>query len=240
MQIFTCSSWNENELILTGQEAIHCARVLRKKPGDHIHCIDGQGNWFKATLTTINKHECRANILQHRFEDWEHKIRIHIAISLLKQAARFEHFVEKAVEMGVYEITPLICKRTERMKWRKDRMEKIAIAACKQSMRAQFPIINDAVPFEQKVQQKSAEKYQRMIAYVDEKKAYFEDVYKPGQNAIILIGPEGGFSAEEIHLAQLHAWQAVSLGEQRLRTETAGMVACQTMNAINRYVKNER
>jgi 16S rRNA (uracil1498-N3)-methyltransferase len=200
----------------------HCIQVLRMKAGEQLQLADGKGNTYTATIVTPDKRHCTVSISQHVFVPAPPR-RISIAIALLKNASRFEWFLEKATEMGVQDIVPLITKRTERQHFRHDRMNNIVIAAMLQSQQAWLPVLHQPITLEEAIAQNAAT--QKLVAHCED--AVKNDLAKLpiSNNVQILIGPEGDFTPDEITLALQSGYQAVSLGNTRLRTETAGIVA---------------
>ena len=160
--------------------------------------------------------------------------RVHIAIAPTKNIERIEWFLEKATEIGINRVTPLLCRFSERKEIKAERLEKVMISAMKQSLKAYLPQLDELTRFNEFIQQPfDGQKY---IAHCDNQhRDLLRNKVIPGQNYLILIGPEGDFSTEEIELALKHGFQPVSLGESRLRTETAGLVACHTVNLLNQF-----
>jgi 16S rRNA (uracil1498-N3)-methyltransferase len=216
---------------LNSEESAHCARVLRLEKGDAIQITNGKGSMFKGILEDSNPKGCTVKIIG---KDFFANIRpnIHLAVAPTKNISRYEWFLEKATEIGVDEITPLICRHSERQHLRIDRLNKVITAAVKQSLNSWHPLLHEPSSFAEFIKQ-SIES-QKFIAYVDEQsRPHLKDVYVPGTPAIVLIGPEGDFSQDEIELAFKFGYKAVSLGKTRLRTETAAVVACHTLNLCN-------
>lgn len=215
-------------------EARHCTQVLRKKEGDPITFVDGMGGWYEGSIETTSKRSLVVKI-QTRKKANPPSPSIHLAIAPTKNIDRFEWFLEKATEIGISQITPLLCTNSERKRIRPDRLEKILLSAMKQSLRTWLPKLNDLSSFQDFLQSTATENAgQRFIAHCqDENLSLLKNNYKAGQDVCILIGPEGDFSKEEIELAIKNQFNPVSLGTARLRTETAGMVACHTLNFLN-------
>ena len=212
-------------LHLSEETAKHCVQVLRMKIGEKLNLTDGTGNVFTSVITEIDKKDCVVKIEEKNIQPEPAK-QISIAISLLKNTTRFEWFLEKATEIGVTEIVPLICHRTERQHFRFDRMNKILISAMLQSQQAWLPQMYEPQMFEQYLLQSSLLSSQKKLiahcAYGEKKelKSFWAE-----NNVQIFIGPEGDFTNEEILLALQNNFTAVNLGNTRLRTETAGIVA---------------
>ena len=216
---------------LDAEESRHCYKVLRRKVGDRIYVTDGKGSLYEAILTDTKPAASSFQIQTTQIAAPK-KYRIHIAIAPTKSPDRIEWFVEKAVEIGVDEISFILCDKSERAAMKTERIEKLAISAMKQSLKTTLPKINPMILFQDLVTStKAAGKY---VAYVDHSNPdLLTTVAKPNIETIVLIGPEGDFSKKEVELALQHQFKKVSLGPSRLRTETAGMVACHIINLIN-------
>lgn len=231
MNLFYQPDISNGTLHLDQEESRHCIKVLRKNSGDSIRITDGKGFYYDAKITRPDPRQCDFTILD-RSEEKPRDHFIHIAISPTKNADRLEWFVEKATELGVDKITPLGCKHTERSFLKKDRLEKVAISAMKQSLKSWLPEITGLTSFEQFITGVTG--YERYIAFVDHTNPdHLKDVARRGKSYVVLIGPEGDFSQEELATSAEHGFRKVSLGNSRLRTETAGMAACHILNLIN-------
>ena len=216
---------NPSTCILPEEESLHATKVLRLGVGDLIRLLDGRGGVYEAEITQPHAKRCCFRILSEIHMGTGRNYRLHVAIAPTKNIDRLEWFVEKAVEIGVDEITPLMCRYSERKKLNNDRADKILVAACKQSMQAVFPKLNTFTTFEQLVE--SATEDCKCIAHCYPLEKNDFNVYISGQKDIlILIGPEGDFSADEVETAISKGFVPVSLGNSRLRTETAGILAC--------------
>lgn len=212
-------------------ESRHITKVLRKKTGDTIHITNGEGYLFKAELTSTAAKRCSVEIISSAFHP-PNDNRIHVAIAPTKMNDRFEWFLEKATEIGIEEITPIICDHSERKALKVNRFEKIVQAAMKQSLKCYLPKLNPPMPFQDFI--KSNFKGQRFIAHCYESdKQALKTVIRPNTDTLILIGPEGDFSVKEIETALSQNYIPVTLGNSRLRTETAGVIACHTYALIN-------
>ncbi len=235
MQLFYTTEIEGDIAKLNEEEARHCVQVLRKKLGDRINFIDGKGGFYQAEIIEARKKECILKIEKKIEAFGKRTFSLHIAIAPTKNIDRFEWFLEKATEIGIDEITPMICQRSERRKIRPDRLKKILLSATKQSVKAYLPKLNDLTKFDDLIKKENLiPGEQRFIATVYKNEAsHLKELSKIGRKATILIGPEGGFSPEEIELANKNNFLAVKLGTSRLRTETAGVVACHTMNLLN-------
>jgi 16S rRNA (uracil1498-N3)-methyltransferase len=218
-------------LFLDQEESRHCVKVLRKKPGDEILVTDGKGIFYEAVITGEDYQKCPFTV-KHSYKESDRDYSIHIAISPTKNADRLEWFVEKAVELGVDHITVMECENTERTFVKKERLDKVAISAMKQSLKARVPVITSLLKFADVIDKVSEPR--RYIAYVDVANPdHLQKIADPHQRYIVLIGPEGDFSADELAMAQTSGFAKVSLGPSRLRTETAGMAACHILNLLN-------
>ena len=233
MQLFYTPDINSDEYTLSKEESKHCIQVLRKKIGDIIYLVDGKGGFYKAILIGDNPKSCHLKIDNVERNYGKSDLHIHIAIAPTKMNERFEWFLEKSTEIGINEITPILCEHSERKILKLERMNKILVAAMKQSNQAYLPKLNSAVSFDSFVNNNTVE--ERYIAHCIEnhKKKQLNEVIKKGTNTLVLIGPEGDFSQKEIDYALKHGFSAVSLGKNRLRTETAAIVSCHTINLIN-------
>ncbi|WP_338376563.1 16S rRNA (uracil(1498)-N(3))-methyltransferase [uncultured Flavobacterium sp.] len=213
------------------EESKHIIKVLRKKGGDTIFITNGKGNLFHSEITLESEKKCEVKIVKIDTFDSK-KYHLHIAIAPTKMNDRLEWFLEKATEIGIHEITPIICDHSERKIFKIDRAEKIIQAAMKQSNQFYLPKINEPISLVDFLKNESNSL--KFIAHCEEnKKDLFKNSFKPNQNVLILIGPEGDFSSKEITLALKNNFIPVSLGNTRLRTETAGVVACHTVALIN-------
>ncbi len=215
------------------EESRHCTQVLRKKVGDIINFIDGKGGMYEGRIDEASKKKCVVQIKSRDLEYHKRSNYLHIAIAPTKNIARMEWFVEKATELGIDEVTPIFCKRSERKKIRIDRLQKIALAATKQSIKAYLPKINEYCRINDFIRENSFSK--KYIAYVNKENdsRHLKEVYSKNEDVCILIGPEGDFTTSEIQLALENGFEAIGLGKSRLRTETAGIAACHIINLIN-------
>ena len=215
---------SQKEIMLEEDTSRHIVQVLRMKEGEKLNLTDGKGNLFTAEITEAHKKHCTVEIKETRFREQGTR-RITIAISLLKNTTRFEWFLEKATEIGISEIFPLICERTEKQKFRYDRMKGICISAMLQSQQTWLPILHEPKQFDSLIIEQ-LDNQQKFIAHCEvatDKNNL--STFQPFNHSIILIGPEGDFTKEEINLALQNNFTPVSLGNTRLRSETAGVVA---------------
>lgn len=222
----------EQQQTLSKEESKHCTKVLRKGVGDKIHSTDGNGGFYTLQIVSMDRGECQLSIKEKLQQDPK-DFRIHIAIAPTKNSDRIELFVEKATEFGIDEITFLATSRTERPRLKLDRIERIAISAMKQSKEYFLPKINPMVPFNDFVD--NHEDKNKYVAHVNLEGDTL-DVTKlapKSSSYTVLIGPEGDFSEDEIKHAFNKNYEPISLGPKILRTETAGIAVCHSLNLIN-------
>ncbi len=214
---------NESHLILQEETSKHIVQVLRMGVGEQLNLTDGKGNLLTCEITDAHKKHCGVLITKVVYQE-KTKAKVSIAISLLKNADRFEWFLEKATEIGVSEITPLLCERTEKEKFRYDRMLGICVSAMLQSQQCWLPLLHEPLAYKKVIEQAIADV--KLIAHCEEviKQNIYQSINK-SVSQLIFIGPEGDFTSTEIELAVQHDFIPVSLGVTRLRTETAGVVA---------------
>jgi len=233
MQVFYAPGITGSTFTLDERESKHTVRVLRMNNGDSVMLIDGRGNLYEGTIINPDQKKCviRINSVINNFETRNY--RLHLAVSPLKNPDRYEWMVEKAVEIGVDEITPLICHNTEKQTVKPERLKNIIVSAMKQSLKAKDTILNDACYFNTIIETDHPGK--RMIAHCNDKisRKGIGEIYKKGESVTILIGPEGDFSEDEINAACTKGFSPVHLGSSRLRTETAGISACHSIYFIN-------
>ena len=215
---------SQNELVLDEDTSKHVVQVLRMEKGEEIQLTNGLGNLLTAVIIDDHKKKCVVKKEQSQFHE-QGGSKISIGISLLKNNSRFEWFLEKATEIGISEIVPLVCERTEKQHFRLERMKSILVSAMLQSQQVWLPILHEPRTFK-KVVKDSLDK-EKWIAHCvpGDKKTLSQNIDRNASSQIILIGPEGDFTNEEIALALQYQFVPVVLGETRLRSETAGMVA---------------
>jgi 16S rRNA (uracil1498-N3)-methyltransferase len=233
MQIFYAPDIAGDTYTLDEKESKHIIRVLRMIKGADVRLIDGQGNLYEGIISDPDQKRCTIKVTGRIYDFEKRNYRLHIAISPLKNPERFEWFVEKSVEIGIDEITPLVCRNTEKPGIKSDRVNNLIISAMKQSLKATRPVLNDTCNFKDFI--KTDLKGIMMIAHCDDsiERTKISDVYSKNENAVILIGPEGDFSKEEINSAIKSKFSPVHLGPSRLRTETAGVAACHSIYFLN-------
>lgn len=232
MQLFYSKNIQGNSITLDPIDSKHCCKVLRKRKGDSVQVVDGLGNLHECIIELDNLKACELSIKATRTNFGKRKQNLHIAIAPTKKLDRIEWFVEKAVEIGIETISFIQTRYTEKTNLKLERIEKIAIAAMKQSGRAKLPTLNDIQSLNNFLEQHKSIETQKFVAFVPENGLHLKNAYA-GKNTIILIGPEGGFSVDEIETCVKFGYQAVSLGDFRLRTETAGVVASSIVAGID-------
>ncbi|MBF6642385.1 16S rRNA (uracil(1498)-N(3))-methyltransferase [Flavobacterium sp. J49] len=229
MQLFYNPSITEtaNSFVFDKEESKHIIKVLRKKEGDVLFVTNGLGVLFKTEITVASDNKCTVKI--NSFEQQEKpKFHLHLAVAPTKMNERYEWFLEKAAEIGIQEITPIICEHSERKVIKIDRFQKILESAMKQSLHFYLPKLNEPIAFKDFVKKES--RGQKFIAHCEETdKKSLKNELKNNEDVTILIGPEGDFSVKEIQLALEQSYIPVSLGQTRLRTETAAIVACHSV-----------
>ena len=220
------------EHVLPEEESLHAVKVLRLQAGDKLVVVDGVGGYYIAKITLPHPKRCAFELIESQFEFGKRDYKLHIAIAPTKNMDRLEWFVEKATEIGIDEITPIICRFSERKMVKAERLEKIIVSAAKQSVKAYFPKLNPQCTFDELI--KNHQATQKFIAHCyDSEKRQLKTEIVQAKDMLVLIGPEGDFSKEEVDKAIKNGFLPVSLGESRLRTETAGVVACHTVSLMN-------
>ncbi len=220
--LYYCSQPEAELVALDEEESRHLLVVMRHRVGDRVRLTDGRGFFYEAELAEATKRQAYLRICTRSAAPFR-KGRLHIGIAPTKQIDRFEWFLEKATELGVDSITPLLCQRSERTVLRLDRLERLLIAALKQSLQAWLPRLHPPTPLSEVV--RGGTSPVRAIAWCgDEPRLPLAKLLLPGADALVLIGPEGDFTLEEVEMALAHNFSAVTLGASRLRTETAGVL----------------
>lgn len=232
MNLFFSAEIDKNFITLSEDESKHVVKVLRSKPCDIIFVTDGNGRLFKTCIADSKSKKCILQISEELSPQLKPVFQLHIAIAPTKNHDRMEWFVEKSTEIGISEITPVICHNSERKRIHIERLERLLISAMKQSGRLILPKLNAVATFEKFVAVKyESDKF--IASCMNEEKKLLQHIYKPGNNALIIIGPEGDFNNEEICEAKANGFIPVSLGAGRYRTETAALMACHTIALLN-------
>jgi 16S rRNA (uracil1498-N3)-methyltransferase len=232
MHIFYSPEAKTDFFFFDADESRHCVKVLRLKAGSRINVVDGKGGWYECELVDENHKKTWLKTLHYSSGYKKTDFNIHIAIAPTKNMDRLETFCEKATEIGIDSITFFISEHSERKIVKPERIQRILISAMKQSQKAYLPTLNPVTSFNELIKN-NLEKHKYIAHCTEDSVNYLPDIYEAGQDVFVLIGPEGDFSSEEIREAHRAGFTSVSLGESRLRTETAGIVACQMLNHIN-------
>ena len=234
MHIFYTPDITQDTYILNEEESKHCVRVLRLPVGSTVNLVDGKGGFYTAEITSDNPKKVSLSILRVEKEFHKRNHYLHIAVAPTKNIDRIEWFLEKATEIGIDEITPIISDRSERRVVKEDRLNKVITSAVKQSIKAYHPKLNDAIAYDAFM--KIPFEGNKLIAHCidNEEKKYISDLISPHQKYLILIGPEGDFTTDEVSLALNKGFKALTLGKNRLRTETAALTVCFEVNYLNR------
>jgi len=232
MPLFYIPDISGKKITPSSAESKHMVKVLRLSEGDIVQVVDGKGGFYQAEIRDANPRKCVLSILNSEQKSGKRDFWLHIAIAPTKNIDRFEWFLEKATELGIDEITPILTARSERKIIKPERLQKVMIAAMKQSLKAYLPKLNPLTPVADLI--KSEKNPNKFIAHCMEgNKRHLKDVINRKENCLVLIGPEGDFNEEEIELANKFGFTEISLGNARLRTETAGVAACHIVNLVN-------
>lgn len=235
MHLFYTPDINSDLYTLSEEESKHAVRVLRLKLGDKIELIDGHGGFYDAEIIDDNQKRCSVKIIGTK-KEWEKRnVFLHIAIAPTKNNDRTEWFVEKAVETGIDEVSLIDCDNSERTVMKVERLQKVAISAMKQSLKAYLPKLNEIKVFKKFIEETNSFKGEKFIAHCNYRGTlpHLKSAYTPKTNTLILIGPEGDFTMDEVNHALQNGFKEISLGSSRLRTETAALYACTTINILN-------
>ncbi|TCD11543.1 16S rRNA (uracil(1498)-N(3))-methyltransferase [Pedobacter frigidisoli] len=234
MHIFYTPDIAHNTYTLNEEESKHCVRVLRLPVGSLVNLVDGNGGFYTAEITLDNPKKVVLSILNVERGFHKRNHHLHIAVAPTKNIDRIEWFLEKATELGIDEITPIITDRSERRIVKEDRLNKVITSAVKQSIKAYHPKLNGAISYDAFM--KLPFDGEKLIAHcIDQgEKKYISDLVVPHQKYLILVGPEGDFTPEEVNLALNKGFKALTLGDNRLRTETAALSVCFEINYLNR------
>jgi len=232
MHLFYTPDISGNEYLMNPDESKHCIRVLRLQKDDVVQLIDGRGGLFEAVIVSPDPKRTQLKIINETREYQKRNHYLHIAIAPTKNIERLEWFLEKATEIGIDEISPIICDRSERKEVKKERLDKVITSAVKQSLKAYHPKLNEALKYKDFIKNISGQGY---IAHcMEAEKAQLKDQITLNDRYTILIGPEGDFTPAELELALDYQCKPISLGTSRLRTETAALEACFEINLLNR------
>lgn len=232
MNLFYSPDIKGDLFTLNSEESKHIVRVLRMKSGDAVHFTDGKGFFYDCEIIEPNPKACQLKLNSKYAGNDKRPFNLHIAIAPTKNINRLEWFLEKTTEIGIDQITPIICDHSERKEVKTERLERVVVAAMKQSLKSHIPKLDHTQKFTEFINHPFAG--QKFIAYIDKDVTLeLSKAYQQTQDVLVLIGPEGDFSPEEVKLAIGQGFQPIRLGTSRLRTETAGVVACHTVNLLN-------
>lgn len=236
MQLFYTNQINihDNQFTFSKEESKHIIKVLRKKEQDKIFITNGLGYLFETSITIASDSRCTVSIVEHTQQS-EPEFHLHLAVAPTKMNDRYEWFLEKATEIGIVNIFPILSDRTEKESIKQERLQQIIISAAKQSGQLFFPTLHNIQPIKELINNKNLKFSQLFIAHCEEEtqKNHLKNSYRKGENALLLIGPEGDFTPKEIELAINNNYIPVSLGNSILRVETAGVVACSIVQLLN-------
>jgi 16S rRNA (uracil1498-N3)-methyltransferase len=231
MNVFLAIEFYDGKALLQEDEAYHCFKVLRRSQGDPIQLIDGKGNFLSGRILEIDKRHCEVEIL----ESWKEEkadYKLHLAVAPTKNISRYEWFIEKSIEIGVDRITPIICDHSERNKLNLPRLQKVALSAVKQSLSASIPVLDEPIQLKKFILEQSVQVH-KIVAHLEDQSLHLKKIVEPNNNYLIVVGPEGDFSAGELDLFRENNWKFGILGMKRLRTETAAIVAAEIINSIH-------
>ena len=231
MHLFYSSNISDNTITLDNEESKHLAKVLRLEMGENVHVIDGKGTRYLFSILVAHQKATQLTILEKEVVNETYGIEI--AAAPTKNLNRWEWFLEKSTEIGIDAIHPIVSFHSERKVLKKDRQERILVSAMKQSYKTKLPQLSELEKFKQFI---TKEFYGRKFichCYDELQKKSLNESYKKGEKALLLIGPEGDFSKQEVELAIKEGFEPIGLGESRLRTETAAIVACHTIHVLN-------
>lgn len=232
MYLFYERNFSNNGHILSPDESKHCVKVLRHQVGDCISVMDGKGSIYKAEILEAAPKKCVLKVLETKTEK-PRPFSIHMVVAPTKNIDRLEWFLEKATEIGIEQVTPILCDHSERKVIKPERLEKVIVSAAKQSLKSYIPTLNPLTTYKDFISREQ-ENTNCFIAHCEESsKVLLKNAYQQNSNAVVLIGPEGDFSPQEIKQAVENKYQEISLGKERLRTETAALMGCATLNLIN-------
>ncbi|RLD87923.1 MAG: 16S rRNA (uracil(1498)-N(3))-methyltransferase [Bacteroidetes bacterium] len=232
MNLFYAPDISQPYYQLSEEESKHLIRVFRYRVGDEVFFTDGNGTIYTCTIIDASPKHCKVEVLDKREGGDKRPFKLQMGVAPTKNISRFEWYLEKATEIGIDSIIPFVSFHSERKDIKTDRLNRVITAAVKQSLKSFHPCLHDLMKFREMIELPFDG--QKFIAFIDaEVTLELSKAYLPGSNAFILIGPEGDFSLEEVKVAQQHGFVSVKLGPSRLRTETAAVAACHTINLLN-------
>ncbi len=231
MHLFYSSNISDNTITLDNEESKHLAKVLRLEMGENVHVIDGKGTRYLCSILVAHQKATQLTILEKEVVNETYGIEI--AAAPTKNLNRWEWFLEKSTEIGIDAIHPIVSFHSERKVLKKDRQERILVSAMKQSYKTKLPQLSELEKFKQFITKEFDGRKFICHCYDELQKKSLNESYKKGEKALLLIGPEGDFSKQEVELAIKEGFEPIGLGESRLRTETAAIVACHTIHVLN-------
>jgi len=231
MHLFYSSNISDNTITLDNEESKHLAKVLRLEMGENVHVIDGKGTRYLCSILVAHHKATQLTILEKEVVNETYGIEI--AAAPTKNLNRWEWFLEKSTEIGIDAIHPIVSFHSERKVLKKDRQERILVSAMKQSYKTKLPQLSELEKFKQFITKEFDGRKFICHCYDELPKTSLNESYKKGEKALLLIGPEGDFSKQEVELAIKEGFEPIGLGESRLRTETAAIVACHTIHVLN-------
>ena len=234
MQLFYAADFTAPEYTLSEEESRHAVKVLRLVEGDTLHLTNGRGSLYRCEVVVAHHKHCLVRVVEHQQEYEKMPYELIMAVAPTKSIDRYEWFLEKATEIGVTEFVPLVSEHSERRTIKHEREEKVITSAVKQSLKAYHPHLSEVTPFEKVVAREfDGRKFIAHCGDVVSEKRYLASTLRKGENALILIGPEGDFSPAEVALAVANGFEEITLGTQRFRTETAAVVAVEMVSVVN-------
>lgn len=233
MKRFYSYNIQNNIIYLENEEAQHCSKVLRCKENEAVEVLNGSGKLYEGIISSIQKHEVQITTQKIVKEQQENPNKLSIAICPTKNPARIEWFLEKATEIGIANIFPIISDRTEKQTIRQERLQQIIISAAKQSGQLFFPSLHPIQKLSSLINANTLQFHHYYIAHCEDEKQHLKNVYQKNASALLLIGPEGDFTKAEVEMAVNKNYIPVSLGNSILRVETAGVVACTVVQMLN-------
>lgn len=234
MHIFYTPDIKAEYYTLSEEESKHCIKVLRLQNADEVFLIDGRGGFYKASILDAHPKRTLLKIISTDLDYGKRNHYLHIAIAPTKNIERTEWFLEKATEIGIDEISLVISERSERKEVKPERLNKVITSAVKQSIKAYHPLLNEPLNFKKFIQAQDLQQQKYIAHCMDGSKNFLKDIMPKQSAYLIMIGPEGDFSPSELELAVASGFKPISLGESRLRTETAALEACFEINFLNR------
>jgi 16S rRNA (uracil1498-N3)-methyltransferase len=238
MNLFYCPDIHSSDILLSPGESAHCVRVLRLGKGEKVQVMDGKGGLFEAVIANPDARQCHLEITGSAILPPARNFNLHIVIAPTRSIDRFEWFIEKSVEIGIDTITPLLCQRSERRVLKTDRLQKLIIATMKQAQVLYLPLLNELTDLGEFIRNYSGPRENRFIAHCgDTPRQKLQEAIQAGKDSVVMIGPEGDFTPEEVELAINKGFTPVSLGQNRLRTETAGVVVCNSLILLNELIQ---